>query len=278
MFDVYLSQLSLTPPETPDVDFLNKLVERHVATYSFNNTGVLLRETLSLELSAILHKLVTRKAGGFCFEHNKLVMHCLDSLGYDTRLVMGRVFNNHIRDVPRTHRVTLVTLDGEDYLIDCGFGASVPQAPLKLSEQGIQQTGNRQYTIKPLPNGEYDVVLIKEGCPFVLYRIDSAVYSDADCTAGHLYSIAHPQAVFVNNLVVSINKPDQTHALINHTLTSTFQGRQEETRVTSAEQLTHILQRVFTLPVDTAICHFLFERYVQPHLHQDGQPAAPEQS
>ena len=266
MLNAYLTQLNLCAPHEPSLSFLCSLTRRHIATHTFNNLGVLLREPMSLELDAIFHKIVIRQAGGFCFEHNKLLMHCLNQLGYETRLMMARVLNNHVRDVPRTHRITLVRLNGDIYLVDCGFGASVPLGPLQVNTNCIQHVGGKQYQILPVNENEYDVVEIRDNAPFILYRFDSATYSDADCTASHHYSISHPDAVFVRNLVVSLNRENQSLYLVNQTLTKFADDETQRLIIMSAKQLESVLNGEFRLSVDSAICNLLFERYMSPHI------------
>lgn len=266
MLDAYLTQLELCAPKEPSLSFLVSLTQRHIATHTFNNLGVLLREPMPLDLDSIFHKLVIRHAGGFCFEHNKLLMHCLNQLGYETRLVMARVFNNQVRDVPRTHRITLVTLNNATFLIDCGFGVSVPLGPLQVNTHRIQEVGNKQYQILSVNENEYDVVELRNNGPFILYRFDCATYSDADCTAAHHYSISHPDAVFVRNMVVSLNRENQSLALVNQTFSNFVDGEKQSTSIMSAEQLESVLTRQFQLSVDSAICNLLFERYVYPHI------------
>lgn len=266
MFDTYLQRLDLRAPLAPSLSFLQSLTSRHIAAHTFNNLSVLLREPMSLDLDAIYHKIVVRRAGGFCFEHNKLVMECLKAIGYETRLVMARVLNNHVRDVPRTHRITLVNLNGDTYLVDCGFGASVPQGPVQVNTSRIQNVRDKQYQIMPVGADEYDVAEYRNGEPFILYRFDSACYSDADCTAGHHYSISHPDAVFVRNLVVSLNGDSRCLAFVNHTFSESANGDTHTSVIISPRQLESVLSEKFSLNTDRAICELLFERHVLPHL------------
>lgn len=55
----------------------------------------------------------------------------LQELGFDARGITGRVVMGGPPDAltARTHRLTLVTLDGERYITDVGFGGMVPTSP-----------------------------------------------------------------------------------------------------------------------------------------------------
>jgi N-hydroxyarylamine O-acetyltransferase len=203
----YLLDLGLGVPETPNLDFVKQLQAKHLERYSFNNLAVLLGQSIPLDLQAISEKIVAQRLGGYCFEHNKLTYELLKSLGFNVQLKLARVLNNNFeREAARTHRVTLVTIDGDTYLVDTGFGGNGPIAPLQLNNASEQAGGLYRYRLFERENGEFDLQLVGGDSYFTLYRFDLADYNDADCEAGHLYSHKHPKAVFVNNLMVTLKK------------------------------------------------------------------------
>jgi N-hydroxyarylamine O-acetyltransferase len=265
-FQFYLRALELDAPSSPNLQFLTELTKRHCGTFTFNSLGVLLQEDLPLDNESLIHKLVGRNAGGYCFEHNKLTFDLLTHLGFNTRLVLGRVLNNVVHPVPRTHRITLVELESEWFLVDVGFGGNCPTTPIKLHSDALQTSGMDQYRVRALPNNEYELVLMKDGESFILYRFDLADYSDADCELGHFYSHKHPNAVFVNNLVVSRKETHDYCVITNHL----FQHRQphqtRHTEIDSADTLHTLLTNVFGLSIDREVCQFLFNRFIVPKL------------
>ncbi|MDW6004546.1 arylamine N-acetyltransferase family protein [Vibrio mangrovi] len=265
-FDNYLQKLELTPPAQPDIVFLRRFMARHIERFTFNNIAVLLNEPLPLDTESLLDKIVQRGAGGYCFEHNRIAYELLSSLGYSTRLVLGRVLNNNIRPVPRTHRLTLVELEGETYLVDVGFGGSCPIGPIALNIQVPQQAGLDQFWVRAIDNDEYELVQHHVDGPFILYRFDMAQYTEADCAMGHFYSHKHPDAVFVNNLVVSRKTPTEVLMLTNHRFTHRTENQDVETIIDSSDRLFTLLTQTFGLCIEHEICEFLFERYVAPKL------------
>ena len=48
----------------------------------------------------------------------------LQQLGFDVRLLLAKVVYKRDVDVARTHPVSLISLNGDDYLFDVGFGPS----------------------------------------------------------------------------------------------------------------------------------------------------------
>ncbi len=265
----YLSDLGLTVPVVLDMAFVRKLQSAHVARYSFNNLAVVLGEGISLDLDEISDKIVTRGLGGYCFEHNKLTFELLNALGYEVELKLARVLNNHLdRDVGRTHRVTVLTLEGVCYLVDTGFGGNGPITPIALAISTEQTAGLDRYRILATDKGEYDLQVLKGDDFFTLYRFDSAVYTDADCELGHFYSHKHPNAVFLKNLMVTLKKEHQMVTLVNAHLTTRDRQGERVCLIESPESLGHILGVEFNIELDAMLIKALFKRFVMEKLPQ----------
>ncbi|MBJ7539421.1 arylamine N-acetyltransferase family protein [Marinomonas transparens] len=270
----YLTDLGLMVPETPTIEFVKQLQAKHIERYSFNSLAVILGEDISLDLEMITQKIVTRGLGGYCFEHNKLTFELLKALGYDVQLKMARVLNNNLdRKAGRTHRITLVTIDGMTYVIDTGFGGSGPISPLLLSAHGQQKSGLDSYRIVAREHGEFDLQLLVEGGDnFTLYRFDNAIYTDADCELGHFYSHQNPNAVFVKNLMVTLKKQDKTFALLNTELITRDKHKEQKLLITTAKMLEETLFSVFNIFLEPVLVEHLFDRFLADKLvEQDGE-------
>ncbi|AEF56103.1 arylamine N-acetyltransferase family protein [Marinomonas posidonica] len=261
----YLTDLKLSTPEELSLAFVGQLQAAHIAKYSFNSLAVLLGEEVSLDLTNVYEKIVVHGLGGYCFEHNKLAFELLKSLGYSVRLVMARVLNGQEIDRPRTHRVTLVNIDGKAYLLDVGFGADCPISPLLLQSGLEQKIGHENYRIVE-QGGEYDLQIERSGSFHTLYRFDLAEYTDEDCVIGNFFSSKYPKAAFVNNLVASIKDFNRTVGIRNHVLFTRQNGHEEERFICSAEDLHSTLLQVFNVDVEPVIAQHLFDRFVAPRL------------
>ncbi|MFT2111274.1 arylamine N-acetyltransferase family protein [Marinomonas sp. 2405UD68-3] len=268
----YLTDLELSFPVERSLSFVAALQNKHIAKYSFNSLAVVLGEEMPLEVDALSHKIVTRGLGGYCFEHNKLTFELLRELGYEVELKLARVLYNQKKQAPRTHRVTLLKHQASTYLVDTGFGAYGPNAPLLLEVDKEQAIGSETYRIislsseKQLDTTEYDVQILKDGAFFTLYRFDLADYSDADCQLAHFFSHKSPNAGFVNNLVISSKSDEIIIALRNHTFMTRINGEEETVLVTTPEALHSRLTVDFGLNIDSAITSHLFERFLAPKL------------
>ncbi|MCE0556366.1 arylamine N-acetyltransferase [Motilimonas sp. E26] len=263
----YVDDLGLRPA-TLDLEFLQRLNRAHLTHYTFNSLSVVLAQEMPLDVTHLHNKIVTRRRGGYCFEHNKLALHVLSELGFDARLLLAKVVYNRDTDVPRTHRISLVTLDGDDYLLDVGFGPLGPRHPVKISTPEVQQQGNEQFRIVNVERGELGLQVYKDGDFFTLYTFNLHHYSEAECTPAHFYSHKSPDAAFVNNLVIAKKSDNQTESLRNGTWQRTDNGTVTEHTIASEEQLNTVMKEVFDLEIDLATAAFLFKKFVRPSLNQ----------
>jgi len=87
----------------------------------------------SLEVEDLLADLSVR--GGHCYQHSELLLAALTALGFTVARVSCWVLNGrqYREGMQRTHNVLVVTLGGEHFLMDVGYGRRSPRYPLRLS-------------------------------------------------------------------------------------------------------------------------------------------------
>jgi N-hydroxyarylamine O-acetyltransferase len=164
-------------------------------------------------------KLVGARRGGYCFEQNNLLLACLEQLGFTVRRLEARVRAGVPPDVltGRTHMALRVTLDGEDYLADVGFGGLAPTAPLKLADRGEQPTPTGACRFVDV---EGDVLLqarTHEGWNDC-YRIGPDRPHLIDEEIGNWFVATSPKSMLRQNLLVSRSTPHGRLTLFNHDL------------------------------------------------------------
>ena len=258
----YLSSASVMQPEV-SIRFLRELQKFHLATFPFSNLGVLLHENLSLEAPVLFDRVVQRKRGGYCFEHNKIFFEVLKSLGFQCDIALGRVLHNRDIDVPRTHRITKIALADNNYIVDVGFGPLCPREPLRLDSDEPQDQGDAIYRIIQPELGRYFLQKIAVDGWFTLYSFDNGMYTEADCLCGHHYSSTHPDAVFVNNLVVSRKSYDDVRFIRNGEFHRSSSGETTITKISSKKCLAVILMQEFGITLTSDQLSTLFEVFCQ---------------
>ena len=196
---------------------------------------------------------MVRRRGGYCFEHNGLLYEMLEALGFEVTLYLARVVYDRDIHPGLTHRITLVHLDGERYLVDVGFG------PLGPSQVSVAR-GERVFRVAEPRAGEFHLQTLQDGAFFSLYRFELARYGQADCELGHFYSHRHPAAVFVNNLVASRILDGEIRSLRNReywVITPT--GEQRRT-ISDGAGLQRLLATEFDIEISAEESLLLFQQ------------------
>jgi N-hydroxyarylamine O-acetyltransferase len=127
----YLARIGIDAAPTPDLAGLETLHRAHRLAIPFENLDIPLGMGIIIDPDAVFAKLVTRRRGGYCFEQNRLFLAALDALGFSARPLLARVWLLADATPPLTHTFSLVTIDGEEWIADAGFGGSFsPPMPL----------------------------------------------------------------------------------------------------------------------------------------------------
>lgn len=198
--DSYLAALGLSR-QAATLEFLTDLTRAHVDRIPFSSIGPRLGDDLPLDLSALHDRLVVRRRGGYCFEQNRFMFEMLGELGYVVDRYLARVTYDGDPDPPLTHRVSVVSLGDTRYVVDVGFGGIGPVAPISMDDSEVAPSW-RAFRVQALMPTRFQVEAERRGAFIPLYYFDIADYGEADCELGHFYSHRHPDAIFVNHLVV----------------------------------------------------------------------------
>ncbi len=239
MVQEYLQALSLHGREL-DFVFLSDVVTRHVATFAFSSLGCQLGEDLPLDFESLYQRIVIQRRGGYCFEQNGLLYGVLEELGFSPKLFLARVIHNHDTHPGLTHRITMVEYEGRQYVLDVGFGFLGPRIPVPMSEIESND-GEKNFRIAERRPGEYHMQVFKDGDFFSLYRFELARYGQADCEVGHFFSHRHPDANFVNHLVVSLIQENETRSLLDLKYWFITKSSTQFREISDSEQLRRIL-------------------------------------
>lgn len=125
--DAYLGRIGWEGERRADTVTLRGVHLAHMRGIPFENLDALRRTAPSLETADLMAKLVHSRRGGYCYEHNFLLVGALEALGFGVTLLTARVVvgADRIETRPRTHMALLVEVpgDAQPYLADVGFGA-----------------------------------------------------------------------------------------------------------------------------------------------------------
>ena len=252
----YLDRLNIQAKE-PSFDLVKAIQKKHIESFSFNNIAVFLEDEISLNTDTILEKIVRKNYGGYCFEHNQLLHDILNFLGFKVRLLIAKVLMNQDIDTARTHRITLLEYEGKNYIVDVGFGSMCPREPIEVQ---CSNTTNSCYRISKRQDKDYQLEQSTKQKDFVLYKFNLENYTQVDCVMGNFYSSHYPQAVFVNNFVLSLIMDDITLSLRNNIYHRITKYETEVIDISSTEQLHDIINNDFNISLSIEECKKIFNR------------------
>lgn len=247
--DTYLQRIGYQGEKLPTLNTLQALQRLHLQTITFENLNPLLGLPVPLDRHALMDKLVHQRRGGYCFENNLLFLEVLTMLGFQARGITGRVYWNQPDDAwpARSHMLLLVTIDGEDYLSDVGFGGMTPTAPLNLHTRHPQSTPLEPFRVDA--HQDHYSLWVQLGDQWrLLYRFDLMQQGAVDFEMANWYVACHPQSKFVNNLIAVRTDKDRRHTLLNDLYTVRFpDGSSEKHTLASLAELWELLEGIFAI-------------------------------
>jgi N-hydroxyarylamine O-acetyltransferase len=247
--DAYFRRIGYTGERTPTLSTLRAIHALHPQAIPFENLNPLLRRPVNLDIASIQQKLVQGGRGGYCFEHNLLLKHALEALGFNVKGLAARVVWNMPEDVitPRGHMLLLVEVNSRPFIADVGFGGSTLTAPLLLEPNTVQETPHEPFR------------LIKEGVIYTLqinikdtwkslYRFDLQEQFLPDYEVSSWYLSTHPNSHFMTSLKVGRVTPDRRYALANNEFAIHYlHGNTERHTLASVSALRSTLENIFGL-------------------------------
>ena len=249
--DAYLQRIAHSGDRSPSLDTLRQMHLLHSQGITFENLDPFLGRPVALDLASLRAKLIGSRRGGYCYEHNLLFWHVLETIGFKVSGLAARVLWQKPENAlpPRSHMLLRVEIDGRTWLADVGFGILTQTAPLLLEPGLVQQTPHEPFRILER-DGEYTVQAEVAGEWRTLYRFDTAPHYKVDYTAPNYYLSANPTSHFVTGLIAARALPDRRLALAgNRFAVHRLGGPTERREVATAAQLADLLGSEFGIDV-----------------------------
>ncbi|THA57177.1 arylamine N-acetyltransferase [Streptomyces sp. A1136] len=232
----------------PDLATLYAVHRAHIAAIPFESLDVTLGRPVALDVKSLQDKLVHRRRGGYCYEQNSLLAAALQRIGFE---VSGRGARNRSRGdtlLPVTHAVLVVTVAGEPWLCDAGFGHPGPFEPVPLARPGVEvRQGDSTYAVH---REEGDVLVLRRSCEGIrqdLYAFTPQPYHPVDYVVLNHYSSSHPRSAFLGKVIVQRPGEDVRVALLGRELTRWYPDGRVEREIVAPEELIALLDHEFGL-------------------------------
>ncbi len=235
-FERYLSILGVEA-ERPSLDHLTRLVRAQVIRVPFENISKLwLKKTRGAtyipSLDEHLDGIERHNLGGTCYANNPYFALLLRRLGYDVTICGADMSK------PDVHVVSLVRLDGREYLVDVGYGAPfLEPMPRDLDHTTEIAFGRNRYALHPRDgNGRSRMDHLRDDAMIHGYVVnpESREIDHFDEIICHSYS---DEATFMNVVVIERFFPDRSLRIHNFTLTESTPGGATTTQLGDREEL-----------------------------------------
>ena len=192
----YLERIGLSRPPGRDEEGLKEIHAAQAFTIPFENLEIHLGRTISLKPENLIEKILDRKRGGYCFELNGMMHMALKALGFIVRPLLVRVLYNLTEPGPYAHEVLIVTISGQDWLADVGFGGPGLRQPIPMiPDRTFEQYGD-QYRLRSDPVHEWVLQKESRGEFIDLYTIRDQLTLDADIEVSNHFTSTWPGSFF----------------------------------------------------------------------------------
>ena len=244
--DAYLRRIGLSATPAADLAGLRALHLAHATTIPFENLDAQMGLPIRLDLASLQDKLVRRRRGGYCFEHNTLFLAVLKAVGFSVFPCEARVRLGALEVLPRTHMLLLVRVDGVLWLGDVGFGGEGLLHPVPMDGEAHGQFLNTYRVLDE--QGLRVLQSFHHGAWEDLYAFVPEPRLPIDFELANHYTSTHPESRFLKTLTAQLPGPEVRRILRNHGYAE-LRGNAVEGRELAPEELIPTLREVFGIQV-----------------------------
>ncbi|MGC4937798.1 arylamine N-acetyltransferase family protein [Kribbella sp. DT2] len=241
-------------PAGPSVEGLFALQRAFVVSVPYESIQYQLGRGGPLDQRAVVERMITREAGGYCFQMNGAFGWLLDELGYDVTMHRGGVQTRTAPEprVDSTHLVLTVTGLPEEpervWLVDAGLGDGfLEPMPLEVGATSRQTPYGFSLGPSSITTGwrlEHDARSVIAGMDF-----EAAPATIGDFAEQHAYLSTSPSSPFVRVASAFLRRPESALALRSTELAETFADRIDTTLLETPAEYYAVLADVFQLPL-----------------------------
>ena len=251
----YLRRIGFQGAFEPTRTALEALHLAHATHIPFENLDVLLGRPIALDLASLQSKLVARRRGGYCFEHNLLFAAVLREFGFEPVMLAARVRHRSTAVLPRTHMLLLVEAEGNRWLADVGFGGEGLLLPVPFgSGEETRHYAWSYRVIEEAGTGNRVLQSRRNDAWLDLYAFTLEPQQAVDYEIANHYMSTHPDSRFVQTLTVQLPGKQRRMILRNRDLIEDRGDAVLERRIESDEELVSALQEYFGLDMPEEDC------------------------
>ncbi|MBI5471444.1 MAG: arylamine N-acetyltransferase [Ignavibacteriae bacterium] len=247
----YLSLLDVSVG-APTLDALRGIIRAHLATMPFENISKLYRWKTSgaadvPSCTEFLDGIEQFHFGGTCYSNNYHLCQLLVSLGYDAVLCGADMSK------PDVHVVSIVKVEGREYIVDAGYGAPfLDPLPRHLPLDHVISHGDDRYVLHPQDSlGHSRLVFYQNGTERHGYRVNPKPRGIQEFSQVVADSF-RPEATFMNAVLLTKHAPDFSVVLRNLTCTEIRGEAARITTLRTTDELVAAIADHFSIPASVS--------------------------
>jgi len=244
--DAYLGRIGLRAPAS-----FSEVHRAHATSIPFENLEPYSGRGVPLDLATLEDKLVARRRGGYCFEHNLVLLAALESLGVDEVVPMLARVRLAPEGVPRPldHLLLRAVVDGTPWLADVGFGGGGLLDPLPFEEGAeTDQSGWRYRLVRD--DAELVLQVHQDDAWTDLYGFVPEPVPMVDIEVSNWFTATHPSSPFVTGVMAGARRVDRCLSLFVYgqaVLVEREQGQSSTTTEIGIDDVPAVLEQRFGL-------------------------------
>ena len=214
----YLTAVGLAERPAVDLAGLDALLWAQRLAIPYDALDAWLGRGVDIAPDAVADKLLSGTRGGYCFELNPLFARALTEIGFRVEPLLARVWFRQQPDdpvPPRTHIVLAVTIDGERWLADAGFGGG--HVPAMRLAEGAEAQGNDGAVHRLRRDDTFGWMLDRHfgGEVRAQYSFTDEIAHAADIAMSNHWTATSPESRFIRNVLVSQVTRDGLKSITN---------------------------------------------------------------
>lgn len=243
----YLQRINLHKEIAPDFEDLQQLHRSQHTSIPFENFDIILGKKIEIDPQSVFQKLVMDQRGGYCFELNGLLYEALKSFGFKVRKLLGRV---HVAGEPsgRSHQTTMVTIDGEHWLVDVGFGSECPLLPVPLNGECVSF---EDQTYRIISDNVFGYMLQSKHVMEWknLHSFDLNPVLDIDLKLGNYFTSTNPDSFFYTARIAALPIENGRLTLFNDRFKKVVAGKEEIVQLNNDTTYLSFLEENFGIKI-----------------------------
>lgn len=245
----YLNRIEIYTDLQVNLSSLRLIQRQHLLRVPFENLDIHLNKNLIFDLESLYNKIVIQKRGGICYELNWLLYHLLVDIGFNVRVLGGKVLEHN--GTYFDHMLLVVDLNSKEYLVDVGFGDNFLE-PLAFDIGYEQNDQKGLFKISQIDESHFELKKFSDEInDFITeYTFENAPKKIEDFQSRIDYFIHNEDSIFKKNLFCSLEMENGRRSLKQDKFILTQNGSVNTSQINSPAQYIEYLTSHFEISLN----------------------------